>query len=877
MGRKGGAKKFIPGYQRKTVSGSSRRGKGGDGRGLQERAGGFCPMPPRLPPPPAAAMDSAISWVADTLDYEPLRPAAAARAAALRRQEGTSPLVWYARALLKLACTTLAGLAIGATAAAMHGAIDALVGWRNAALQRFYAVGLLQAYAAQLAISCALALAAAGAVQAFAPRAAGGGVTWCMAFLNGNAVTGLFSPTVFAVKWAGSVAAMGAALCLGVEAPMVHLGACVAWAASKAERRCWSALARRRWLYHLVAGPHAPPLPADDEGLALALGGRQGNVEEREAVSAGAAAGIAAAFGAPIGGVLFALEEACSVWNRRIAWRCFVASAAAVFAHTQLNPRSLGGLLAAPLRPLHHWEWLRQLPLLALVSAGGGLLGAAFNRLRLAARPLRARAKDHAARLREVALVAAATTTAIAALAAAVGRCLPVPEAWARQEREWVQHACPVGQYNDLATAWLGPAVSSIRSLISLGTSQEPLGEAVAAHPLYYSPAALAAMCAAYLPLFAASAALAVPGGLFMPSLLMGGTFGALAGGALRTALPGWDIQPGLYALCSATAVLGSVFGSSISLAVLMTEATGTLAPLMGVIVAVLTANAVAVLAGTEGVYESELEHEARVNYLPQEPPRKLAVLLAGDVMSSPVEGLPRLVPVAAARQALRRSRHNGFPVYDPAFVDEQTRTFRLDGLILRSQVELLLAAPQVHCDAHGRPLYPQHAQRAEERIAAAMAARLGERPSGGTLGGTGAVAAAAAAAANGNSFDGGSGGPDLRAAGSGSSPVAPLAAHPSPFDNQAVEPYLNLGPYMSLAPASVRLATPAAHVHSLLLGLSLRHVCVVDERNHVQGMITRRDLAHAAGSVIPRSLSMQDVLSDLDSLLERPLLSGDV
>ena len=89
----------------------------------------------------------------------------------------------------------------------------------------------------------------------------------------------------------------------------------------------------------------------------------------------------------------------------------------------RLAARLQGGLLAAPLRPLHHWEWLRQLPLLALVSAGGGLLGAAFNRLRLAARPLRARAKDHAARLREVALVAAATTTAIAALAAAVGRC----------------------------------------------------------------------------------------------------------------------------------------------------------------------------------------------------------------------------------------------------------------------------------------------------------------------------------------------------------------------------------------------------------------------------------------------------------------------
>ena len=46
-----------------------------------------------------------------------------------------------------------------------------------------------------------------------------------------------------------------------------------------------------------------------------------------------------AAFGAPIGGVLFSLEEAATHWSRKMAWRCFICTTVSVFTLAQLHPR----------------------------------------------------------------------------------------------------------------------------------------------------------------------------------------------------------------------------------------------------------------------------------------------------------------------------------------------------------------------------------------------------------------------------------------------------------------------------------------------------------------------------------------------------------
>ena len=52
----------------------------------------------------------------------------------------------------------------------------------------------------------------------------------------------------------------------------------------------------------------------------------------------------------------------------------------------------------------------------------------------------------------------------------------------------------------------------------------------------------------------------------------VGGSFGATCGLLLMRWLPSWQIQPGLYAMCAAAAMLGGVFRASISLVVIFVE-----------------------------------------------------------------------------------------------------------------------------------------------------------------------------------------------------------------------------------------------------------------------------------------------------------------
>ncbi len=100
----------------------------------------------------------------------------------------------------------------------------------------------------------------------------------------------------------------------------------------------------------------------------------------------------------------------------------------------------------------------------------------------------------------------------------------------------------------------------------------------------------------------------------------------------LELAPDDWSIQPGLYAMVAATAVLGGVFRSSISLVVIVVEGTRGINFLFGIIIAVVVSNYVAHLIHYDGVYESELERDGNVFYLRTEPPHALRHATAQQV-----------------------------------------------------------------------------------------------------------------------------------------------------------------------------------------------------------------------------------------------------
>jgi len=716
---------------------------------------------------------------------------------------------------------------------------------------------LIYGYAWLSGFSVCLVILPGLLVQFWTPQAVGAGVSLVMAYLNGNHIPNLLHYHVMITKLIGTICACASGLPLGPEGPMVQIGACLGSTltycgccdstGSSGSAGC--CLTRRRRKKQKAEerfdgfkslqnfDMNSPTKDNYHENFCEQIK-LQDDADHREIISAGAAAGLAAAFGSPIGGVMFSWEEASSFWSRKVTWRCFLCTAIAVLTLALFRRTANIGLLSFPdfsTHPEMHIEFLMNFPFLTLTAIASGLLGAFFNSLRQKFGKVRPRVNSHFWRIFELLFTTAAgigVMYLLSWLAGVWGGCIQRPKGW--PEDFGMKFMCKEGQVNDLYTLFFSNPDEVIDRIFGAGNDEcdaDTMG-GLFQFRCTFTLTSLAIHSLTYLIFMSYAAGLAIPGGLFMPCIMVGASFGLLIGAILSKLLPMWRIAPSMYALVGGTAVLGGVFRASISLVVIVVEGTRQINYIFQVILAVVMSNWVAHNIHSEGVYESDLEKNGSVSFLRSEPSKVLHVMTAEQIMSQTVATVHEVESVDRLLHLLKYTRHNGFPVVSK---DGE----RLEGLILRSQIIVMLHR-RAFCDRNGKLLGVEEETTELQSALDHEMQTFHQRQGLWQRHAWSAKESLQKLQIEGEIMHGIN--ESLRS----------LAMYPE-IASQTGEPpgarlFLNFGPYMNQTPLSVRRECSAARAHTLFTAMGLRHLCVVNSSNNVVGVITRKDLDHASG-----------------------------
>lgn len=416
--------------------------------------------------------------------------------------------------LIRLA---LAGLLVGAAAGlvgtAFHVVLDqaealrgALVAWSRT----MPSIG----WVAPVILAAAAAFVARSLVRRFAPEAAGSGVQHVEAVVRGEvAPTGA---AVLPVKFIGGALALGSGLALGREGPTVQMGATI--------------------------------------GQLLARALRLDAVDARMLFAAGAGAGLAAAFNAPLAGAIFVFEELL----RRFELRAAVATLAACS----------GGL--AVMRAIVGDRTVFTVSALVIDLFPGYLLFFAFGAL--------------------VGLLGFAYTRAVVA-------GLDLSDRFGRVSPE--MRAAAVGAIVGFA-AFVAPGIVGggealvqdvLDSRLGIGALLFVLAVRFFLGPLSYAPG--------------------LPGGLFAPLLFVGVAAGALFGRSAEALVPVLTIPVAAFAAVGMGALFTAVVRAPVTGIALVVEMTGATALFVPLLTACAAAMAVSGALGERPIYDTLRDRDA--------------------------------------------------------------------------------------------------------------------------------------------------------------------------------------------------------------------------------------------------------------------------
>jgi chloride channel 3/4/5 len=170
---------------------------------------------------------------------------------------------------------------------------------------------------------------------------------------------GYLGKWTFFIKSIGMIFATSAGLIVGKEGPFVHISCC-----------CGNLFSSKINNFFIFS---------KDELINLELFPKYGNNEarKREILSAAAATGVSVAFGAPIGGILFSLEEISYYFPYKTLWRTFFCCMIGALVVRTINPYGNGHEIQFPVEYNVQWATFEVIPFIGL-GALGGLWGTLF-------------------------------------------------------------------------------------------------------------------------------------------------------------------------------------------------------------------------------------------------------------------------------------------------------------------------------------------------------------------------------------------------------------------------------------------------------------------------------------------------------------------
>jgi len=361
--------------------------------------------------------------------------------------------------------------------------------------------------------ACAVATAvAAWLVRRFSPHASGSGIPHVEALLKDEVPPATF--WLIPVKFIGGVLAIGAGLALGREGPSVQIGATLSHLVGKLFRRT--------------------------------------AVDCRVLLAAGAGAGLATAFNAPIAGAVFVLEELVRRFETRIAIAALGASATAITITRLL----LGNEPEFAMPPLPY-PGMEARGLFVVLGIVAGLGAVAYNLVLL----------------RAIAVFDRFKRWPVAVRAALVGGAVGM-------------------------LAWFAPTLVGGGELLTKTTlNTQP--------DLLLLPLAIAIRFI----LGAVSYAARTPGGLFAPMLVLGAQLGMFFGAVCQPIFPGIDVVA--FGVVGMAAFFTGVVRAPVTGIVLIVEMTAGFTMLLPMLGACFAAMLVPTLLRNAPIYDSLAEGSA--------------------------------------------------------------------------------------------------------------------------------------------------------------------------------------------------------------------------------------------------------------------------